>query len=194
MQSNSTSVIRKNRYKKVIIVLSLLICFGSLFSCGSKKVIHNTINTYDPAIVALKEKYAEILNVDNDKIRNVALYQNIDRWKEVRDSNKLNLGSLNINFVQYLYYLNFKTKLPVKIDKLYKARKTYLFKDCNFLKEGDLVFFRERNCKIKEVGFYLDNHIFVAANAGGDLYYHHLRDSIAKFHVISNAKIIRDGE
>lgn len=192
MQGNSTSIIRKKPYGKVIVVLSVLICFGSLFSCGSKKVVHNTVYSDEPAVAALKEKYAGILHVENEEIRNIALYQNIDKWLIVRDSNMLKLGSLNISFVQYLYYLNLKTKLPVGIDELYNARKTYLFKDCHFLEEGDLVFFKEKFRSIKEVGFYLDNSIFVAADAGGNLCFHHLRDSITKFKVISNAKIIRD--
>lgn len=194
MQINSTLVIRKNRCRRVIVALSLLICFSSLFSCGAKKVVHNTVNRDDPALTALKEKYAEILNVDNEKIKNISLYQNIDNWQKIKESNELILGSFNISFIQYLYYLNLNTKLPSEIEELYKAHKTYLFKDCTFLKEGDLVFFKEGLRSVKEVGFYLDNNIFVAANAGGDLCFHHLRDSVAKFRLISNAKIIKDGK
>lgn len=181
-------------YRKMIYVLSLMICFGSLLSCGSKKVVHNTVYRDEPAVVALKEKYAGILHVENQKIRNISLYQNIDKWLTVRDSNMLKLGSLNIGFIQYLYYLNLNTKLPLSIDELYEARKTYLFKDCHFLEEGDLVFFKEKYRAVKEVGFYLDNNIFVAADAGGDLCFHNLRDSISRFRVISNAKIVRDDQ
>lgn len=168
--------------------------FGLVFltSCGSKQVIHNTVYNNEPSVVALKEKYANILHLENQEVKNITLYKSIDEWTTVKDSNMNELGSLNINFVQYLYYLNFKTELPAEINALYKARKTYLFKDCKFLEEGDLVFFKENYRAIKEVGFYLDNNIFVAADAGGNVCFHHLRDSISEFHVISNAKIIRD--
>lgn len=192
MQSNSILTITKNLQGRVILVLSLLICLGSLFSCGSKKIVHNSVYNDEPEIIALKEKYAAILHVENENIRNISLYQNIDKWETIKDSNINKLGSLNIGFIQYLYFLNLKTKLPAVYGDLYGARKTYLFKDCHFLKEGDLVFFREKSRAVKEVGFYLDNDMFVAADAGGDLRFHHLRDSITKFHVISNAKIVGD--
>jgi lipoprotein Spr len=194
MQINSISIMTKNGYGKVIVVFSLLFYFGSLLSCGSKKVIHNTINTDEPAIVALREKYADILDVDDNKIKDIELYKNIDKWKAVKDSNMLSLGSLNVSFIQYLYFLNLQTRLPEKIDDLYKSRKTYLYRDCHFLEAGDLVFFEEKSSDIKEVGFYLDNKIFVAADVKGDLYFHHLQDSAVRFRVISNAKIIKDGE
>ncbi|BAX80226.1 NlpC/P60 family protein [Labilibaculum antarcticum] len=192
MLTTNSSIFKRIRYEKAMVLLCLIIGFCCIISCGSKKIVHNTIYNDAPAVVALKEKYAGILHVENKDIRNIALYRNIDKWLTVRDSNMLALGSLNIGFIQYLYYLNLKTKLPVGIDELYKARKTYLFKDCHFLEEGDLVFFKEKYRTVKEVGFYLDNNIFVAADAGGDLCFHHLRDSITKFHVISNAKIVRD--
>jgi hypothetical protein len=174
--------------------LRFCLIFGLVFliSCKSKEVIHNTVYNNEPSVVALKEKYAKILHLENQEVRNIALYQNIEDWTIVKDSNINELSSLNINFVQYLYYLNFKTELPGEIDALYKARKTYLYKDCKFLEEGDLVFFKGNYRTVKEVGFYLDNNIFVAADAGGNVCFHHLRDSINEFHVISNAKIIRD--
>lgn len=194
MPVNKTSINREKRYGNAIIAIGLIIYLSSLFSCGSKKIVHNTIYNDEPAIVALKEKYAGILHVEKDKISNISLYQVIDEWETVKDSNMLKLGSLNMSFVQYLYYLNLKTKLPIGINELYKGRKTYLFNDCHFLEEGDLVFFKEKYRAVKEVGFYLDNDVFVAADAGGNLCFHHLRDSISKFHVISNAKIIKDGK
>ncbi|WP_320020314.1 NlpC/P60 family protein [Labilibaculum manganireducens] len=194
MLRNNSSFIGKNEFGRLIPAIGLLVCLCGLFSCGSKKIIHNTIYHDEPAIVALKQKYASILHVEKNQIKNIALYQSIDKWTIVRDSNMAKLGSLNVSFIQYLYYLNLRTKLPADFKELYEARKTYLFKDCHFLEEGDLVFFKENYRAVKEVGFYLDNDVFVAADAGGDLRFHHLRDSINRFHVISNAKILKDVE
>ena len=192
MQTNSRLIGRKNHCGRLIVVFGLLTFLVGLISCGPKKIVHNTIYNDEPEIVTLKEKYAGILDVENEKIRNIALYQNIDEWENFKDSNVDKLESLNINFIQYLYYFNRRMKLPTELNELYDARKTYLFKDCYFLEEGDLVFFTGKSKSVKEVGFYLDNNIFVAADAGGDLNFHHLRDSITEFHVISNAKIVND--
>ncbi|MGQ1911704.1 NlpC/P60 family protein [Marinifilum sp. RC60d5] len=194
MRINSILIITNNDCRRAIVALCLLMCLGGLFSCGSKKIIHNTVNTDEPDVIALKEKYAEILDIDDNKIKNIRLYKNIDNWAAIKDSSLLKINSLNVSFVQYLYYFNFNTKLPGEIENLYKSRKTYLYRDCHFLETGDLVFFKRKSHATKEVGFYLDNKIFVAAEVRGDLNFYRLQDSISKFHVISNAKIVKDGE
>ncbi len=181
-----------NGLRMLMFIVCTAACVLSIASCGGKKVVHNTIYTDDPEVIEIKKEYANILHIPKDSVKSISLYLNIEKWLAVRDSSISKLGSLNINFIQYLYFFNRKMRLPTSLEKLYVARKTYLFKNSDFLKEGDLVFFKENDRAVKEVGFYLENNIFVAADAGGNLNFYHLKDSITKFKLISNARIVRD--
>ncbi|HRO43650.1 MAG TPA: NlpC/P60 family protein [Flavipsychrobacter sp.] len=111
---------------------------------------------------SLQVKYASLLRVEPEGIRNYALYNFIEDWYGVRHRTGGNdkSGIDCSGFAQRLYENVYCTNLVrTAFQQFHKCR---LVKKREHLKEGDLVFFRTRGKKrITHVGIYLKNNFFV---------------------------------
>lgn len=115
---------------------------------------------------ALLSKYAGMLGVVPQAIRNFSLYSFIDEWYGVR----YRLGGVDKQgidcsaFVQRLYEDVFGINLVrTAFQQFHNCRMVF---DMDSLKEGDLVFFHiNRGKRISHVGIYLRNNYFVHASS-----------------------------
>ena len=112
----------------------------------------------------IRKKYAGILGVRTKELRNVALYEFIDRWY----GTNYRLGGCDVSgidcsgFVQKLYSEVYGIDLVrTAIDQFGSCKRIKRYKDAE---EGDLVFFHMRGKRITHVGIYLANDYFVHAS------------------------------
>jgi cell wall-associated NlpC family hydrolase len=114
---------------------------------------------------SLQAKYAALMNVLPDAIRNVRLYNFIDEWYGVR----YRLGGNSKDgidcsaFVQRMYETVFGLNLVRTA--MQQFTKTEFISCKEQCKEGDLVFFHVRSRRISHVGIYLMNNYFVHASS-----------------------------
>lgn len=142
----------------------ILIAFAvSISSCRSHKdVSNNSSNTSVPKSKKVKEKYAVLLNVEENKIENVKLYSFIDEWYGVpyKYGGKNKSGIDCSNFTSTLYSNIYERALSGSSSSIYEQCKTISKSN---LEEGDLVFFKIDGDKISHIGVYLQNNKFVHA-------------------------------
>ncbi len=118
----------------------------------------------------LQLKYSVIIGVPVDRLSNISLLDEIDRWW----GTKYCLGGTTENcldcsaFTQILFRDVFNTNLPRTAQEQYNASQNL---EDGQLQEGDLVFFHtsgRRSRSITHVGVYLQNNKFAhAATSGG---------------------------
>jgi len=142
-----------------------------------------TLVTYDDApeevkvetVSPLQIRYAEILGITPNEVSNIPLYQFIDEWM----GTKYKWGGSSKEGIDCSY---FAMKLFNEVNdeliertaqKQYDSDKTVKWDGRNYLKEGDLLFFRQAgdlSDNIVHVGIYLANNKFVNATefTGGD--------------------------
>ncbi|MEI8279962.1 MAG: NlpC/P60 family protein [Bacteroidota bacterium] len=131
---------------------------------------------------ALKEKYATMMNVSEKEITNIPLYNFIDEWYGVPYAmgGTEKTGIDCSGFAGKLYSQIYGKELVHSSSEQYNE---YRFtKKIKNLKEGDLVFFRNRGRKVSHVGVYLTNNFFVHASTTSgvmisnldDDHWHHL--------------------
>ena len=114
-------------------------------------------------------KYANKLGVSKEDIKNEKLYHTINSWLGTPylwggDSKS---GIDCSAFVQEIYHKVYQKELPrTSIEQFYMDTKVH-FKDQQYLKEGDLVFFRLRHKDkvVSHVGIYLQNGMFLGSNS-----------------------------
>ena len=113
----------------------------------------------------LQKKYAAILGVLPQTIRNIQLYNFIEEWYGVRyrfgGDNKKGIDCSA--FVKRLYDNVFCIDLLRTSFQQFNMCK-FLTKDDSLI-EGDLVFFKTRGNRISHVGIYLMNDFFVHASS-----------------------------
>ncbi len=128
-----------------------------------------------PAI--LQQKYASILGVFPQTIRNLSLYSFIEDWYGVRyrlggDSKK---GIDCSAFVKRLYENVFCVNLVrTALEQFHMCR--YITRT-DSVKEGDLVFFKTKGSRISHVGIYLMNDFFVHASSSRGVMISNLNDA-----------------
>ena len=125
---------------------------------------------------ALQSKYAALMNVLPDAIRNVQLYNFIDEWYGVR----YRLGGNSKDgidcsaFAQRMYESVFGVNLlRTAMEQFNKTDLIWRKEEC---KEGDLVFFHVRSSRISHVGVYLMNNFFVHASSSHGIMISNLQD------------------
>ncbi len=125
----------------------------------------------DNAILTKEEKlkFAGLLGISAENIKNEKLYHSINQWLGVpylwggTSKNGIDCSA----FVQQIYEKVYEHKLPrTSIEQFYTDTKAH-FKDQQYLKEGDLVFFRLRHKDkvVSHVGIYLQNGKFLGSNS-----------------------------
>jgi len=122
-----------------------------------------------PPLDPIQEKYAPVLGIEPEEVDNIALYKFIDRWMET----PYLMGGENEKgidcsaFTQQLYVEVYDYLPERTAAKQYDAESTDKFIGQEFLREGDMLFFKRpktRNETITHVGVYLKNNMFISAS------------------------------
>lgn len=125
----------------------------------------------------LLQKYADMLDIPVEEMKNYTLYRFIDDWYGVRyryggtDKSGIDCSA----FTQRLYNKIYCTDLLRTAYSQYKSCDLVWDKD--MIKEGDLVFFKTRGRAISHVGIYLTNSFFVHASASSGIMISSLNES-----------------
>ncbi|MCA6363919.1 MAG: C40 family peptidase [Bacteroidetes bacterium] len=112
---------------------------------------------------ALKQKYAEKLQVPAASVTNLVLYRFVDDWYGVpyQYGGKTKAGVDCSGFSAALYQAVYKKTISGSAATLWSKCESVGEKN---LQEGDLVFFKIGGDKVSHVGVYLQNRRFVHAS------------------------------
>jgi len=140
---------------------TLLLILIVVFAChNNKKAVKVEKNKKEESFTVVQTKYAELLNVTPSEIKNLALYNFIDKWIGV----KYKYGGTTTDgvdcsgFANILYKEVYKTVLPRSSAEIAKEIKNAPKTN---LSEGDLLLFDIDGKKNSHVGIYLANNKFV---------------------------------
>ena len=146
---------------------------SKLSTKGPERSLSISTRSIDPCMAdidpsagkCLQSKYATLLQVMPEAIRNLSLYHFIDEWYGVR----YRLGGNSKSgidcsaFVQRAYEQVFGMNLlRTAFDQFGMSNLIWRKNEC---KEGDLVFFKTHGSKISHVGIFLLNNFFVHASS-----------------------------
>lgn len=182
----------------IIVVLLLFISACS----GNKKIAksHNSTSTKKESLIdnknkltlkdkALKEKYAQLLGVDEKNIENLKLYYFIDDWMGVpykyggKDKNGIDCSGFTGLLYKEVYNKNISGPTSTLIEL------TNIIPESE-LKEGDMVFFQiEKKGKVSHVGVYLQNNKFVHATTKKGVMINDLSETYYKQHYFKSGRV-----
>ncbi len=156
---------RKNQ--KIIVIITMGFAM-SMAACGTagKPPVTRTIlvDTGKKPKSSVEKKYARVLGVPEDSVNNEKLYSFVDKWlgTPYRYGGEDSLAIDCSYFAQKLYHSVYNSLLPRTAESQFNSRDIYLFKGRQYIREGDLLFFKlpGRN-KVTHVGIYLKNNHFV---------------------------------
>lgn len=122
-----------------------------------------------PSVHPIQKKYAPILGVEPEVLDNIELYTFIDKWlKTPYLMGGENQEGIDCSAFTQRLYVNVFDYLPERTAaKQYDAPSTDKFLGQEFLREGDMLFFKKpkvRNDAITHVGIYLKNNKFISAS------------------------------
>lgn len=139
---------------------------------------------------SIRMKYAALLNVVPEAIRNVALYRFIDEWYGVRYlfGGETKEGIDCSAFVQKLYEQVFGVNLVRTA--IEQAGETRLISKKEQCREGDLVFFKIKKGRISHVGLYLMNDFFVHASSSQGIMISSLDDAYWSKHFACAGRVL----
>ena len=153
----------QNTYSAFRFLLIILLTV-SIASCRTHKETAKNPNKEKSAPSAkIKTKYAQLLNVEEDKIENLKLYDFINDWYGVpyKYGGKSKEGIDCSAFTAALFATVYNKTLEGSAASIfYQCKSVSKVK----LTEGDLVFFKIENDNITHVGVYLQNNKFVHAS------------------------------
>ncbi len=170
-------------------ILILFISYN-IYSC-SPKVIHNTKTIDSNKQFNLQKKYSDILKEPIDSIYNLRLYKNLENWNNIKDSLNFKTISYPILFINFMCYKQYNIILPNNYDAIINDEQVYLYRNTEYLHEGDLVFFKEKSNSDNLIGLFLRNKYFTYSTKTGELIYHEVNDTLNTVKVISNAKLYK---
>ncbi len=118
----------------------------------------------------LASKFAQKLGVEPEEITNALLYEFIDEWMGTPYTmgGETRYGIDCSSFSQRLYVMVYEKLIERVASRQFDSKNTDTFSGMEYLKEGDLVFFRGGGVNsnvIVHVGVYLANGKFVHATA-----------------------------
>ena len=162
VSSSSRQAKRAERMENVRGTCLFLIFGLFLTSCHTSKKA-NEIKEYqvNPSL-EVQKKYAEILNVNEEKISKVSLYNFIDEWKGTiyKYGGKSKQGVDCSGFSSLLYKAIYNIDIYGSSENIFERCKPLSKAE---LREGNFVFFKIDSDKISHVGIYLQNDKFVHA-------------------------------
>ncbi len=140
------------------IVLSFVLVL--LFSCRSKESATGENGSENARI---RNKYAGLMGVNPDDIKNVKLYKFIDDWygAPYKYGGKAKTGVDCSGFVSQLMANVYGKTVSGSSASIHKASEKVNKKN---LQEGDLVFFKISSDQVSHIGVYLQNNRFVHAS------------------------------
>lgn len=166
--------------EKTYLLFSILAMMVFMTSCRtSKNKVESTVPVVkvdtlpakptEPKIKPIQIKYAEVLGVEPIDVTNVKLYEFVDEW--LNTSYKMggeNKKGIDCSaFAQHCYVDVYGYLLERTSNRMAEAKSTDKFIGQDYLKEGDILFFKKPNSKdetITHVGIYLQNNKFVSAS------------------------------
>ncbi len=166
----------------------ILFIILTLYNC-SPKVVHHTETIDYNQQSTLQKKFSNLINVPSDSICNLRFYRNLENWNSTKDSLDFKSITYPILFINFICYKQYNITLPFSYNEIKKSKNVFLYRDTNYLKEGDLIFFEEKNSNTKSIGIYLKNKHFASASLNGDLKYYQIKDTLSQIKILSNAKL-----
>lgn len=138
---------------------------------------------------AIKEKYAKVLGVNENDIKNLKLYYFINEWMGVpykyggKDKNGIDCSGFTSMLYREVYNKNVSGPTSSLIDLTNIISKSDL-------KEGDMVFFHiEKKGKVSHVGVYLQNNKFVHATTKKGVMINDLNENYYKQHYFKSGRV-----
>ncbi len=151
--------------KSSLYIISLTILTVSFTSCKSKKhLAKSSGSTFGQPSNKIASKYAEMMEVSKNDIKNGKLYEFIDDW----EGTSYEFGGLDKHGVDCsgLVYLCYKDVYEKQIPRMTSQQVQIIKRKYeNQLKEGDLVFFDYDGKRFSHVGIYLQNGYYVHASS-----------------------------
>lgn len=184
-------------------VFIIVLLFLFIIACsGNKKIVKNNKNTsankeslienknkLSSKDKALKEKYAQLLGVDEKNIENLKLYYFIDDWMGVpyKYGGKDKSGIDCSGFTGLLYKEVYNKNISGPTSTLIEL--TNIIPESE-LKEGDMVFFQiEKKGKVSHVGVYLQNNKFVHATTKKGVMINDLSETYYRQHYFKSGRV-----
>lgn len=166
-----------------------------LSSCASSrkvapaKTVSGITRYSKPTEKELRKKYAQLLQVSEKEINNLALYYFIDEWMGVpyKYGGNTQAGVDCSGFTCQVYQHIYQQKIVRTSGQQYHAAKRT--KKTKKLNEGDLVFFDDKKGRISHVGIYLHNGFFVHSSTQRGVIISHLEESYWQQHFAGGGKI-----
>ncbi len=204
---------------KIILIAIMMPIFGCKSSKSylneiDKQVVMPRIENYNPTEeeniyegltdreIALKDKYAIILQVRPEDITNYALYDLVDHWINTQyyagDPDKPDKEK-EVDcamFIQLVYEKVYDMKIPNTAKDIYNSNaQIELFTARANLEEGDVVFFRHSKKEpLKDIAMYLQNGRIVATTKKGFNVYNLMQPYFEESYVFSGRRIEEDEE
>jgi lipoprotein Spr len=170
----------------VIFILTILFSITLLYSCKSTKNTSENASSY--AAKKLQNKYAAVLAVNPESIKNIKLYQFVDEWIGVpyKYGGKTKDGIDCSDFTSVLCKTVYNKTVEVPATKIYSVCKPI---SMNEIQEGDLIFFKIESEKISHVGVYLQNNKFIHASTKKGVIINDLNEAYYKKYFYKAARI-----
>jgi lipoprotein Spr len=140
--------------------------------------------------VILKQKYAPIFEVSENRLTNTALLRNLDHWWGTQyilggeDENGIDCSAFSQTMLRDVYSLNIPRNAQDQYDSTLRV-------DDNKLAEGDLVFFHTsgRGNSVTHVGVYITNNHFAHASTSGGVTVSTLDDPYWKVRYVGAGRV-----
>lgn len=180
------------------ILMFLASCSGSRKSTNQYQTI--VVKPVDPAAAAANAspekrtitKYAAYLKIDPDSLKNITLYNFIDKWMKTpykyggNDENGIDCSG----FIQRLLGDVYNIEVPRTSAQQFFTKNVEPFHDNSYFSEGDLVFFcTVPGNPISHVGLYLRNRYFINASTSSGVSLANLDDPYWKKRFVAAGRV-----
>lgn len=189
-------------------VLTYLIIIILATACGNSRkaannwqtIVVSTADSSNRTLAALspdqrlRVKYAAWLKTDPDSLKNMTLYQFIDKWMKTpyrwggTDEKGIDCSAFMQRLLQDVYNI----PVPRTSVEQFFTKNIEPFHDGHYFAEGDLVFFATMPGKpVSHVGFYLQNRVFVNASSSQGVSLANLDDPYWKKRYVAAGRVKR---
>lgn len=189
-------------------VLTYLIIIILATACGNSRkaannwqtIVVSTADSSNRTLAALspdqrlRVKYAAWLKTDPDSLKNMTLYQFIDKWMKTpyrwggTDEKGIDCSAFMQRLLQDVYNI----PVPRTSVEQFFTKNIEPFHDGHYFAEGDLVFFATIPGKpVSHVGFYLQNRVFVNASSSQGVSLANLDDPYWKKRYVAAGRVKR---